>query len=265
MRKKHIHKFRDQSLNRLIPNILTVLALCSGLSSIKLALQNHWEFAVMAIFFSAVLDGLDGRIARMLNSTSKFGEELDSLCDFVSFGIAPSIILYQWSLYIAGGIGWVIALFYAVCCALRLARFNTHLDNRDNYNITMKFFYGIPTPAAAYLTLMPMIASFEFSASFIKAPLFVGLFMTCISFLMISKIPTFSFKRVKIPYYFVLPTLLIVGVLAALLVSMPWLTMIIMGSLYIICIPISFNAYRKLSINPSIHTQIMDPKDNINN
>jgi len=147
MKRRPVPRLRDQSLNRLIPNMLTVMALCAGLTSIRYTLDQRWELAAIAIVIAAVLDGLDGRIARLLDGASKFGAELDSLSDFISFGVAPALLLYYWCMRGAGGIGWVLALLFAVCCALRLARFNTKLDNTDLPAWTSRFFTGVPAPA----------------------------------------------------------------------------------------------------------------------
>src|ERR1700741_4352451 len=146
-------RLRDHSINRLIPNMLTLFALCAGLTSIKFALDGKWDHAVVAVIVAALFDALDGRIARLLDSTSKFGAELDSLSDFIAFGVAPSIILYVWTMDQAGRIGWGCTLLFSACMALRLARFNTKLDNADVPAWTMRFFTGVPAPAGAGLVL----------------------------------------------------------------------------------------------------------------
>ena len=234
------------SLNKLIPNILTLLALCAGLTSIRFALHGKWEPAVMAIVLAAVLDGLDGRVARLLQGTSKFGAELDSLSDFVSFGVAPAMVLYFWTMQGAGGFGWALVLLFAVCCALRLARFNTMLGQADLPPYAYNFFTGIPAPAAAGVVLLPMIASFQFGEDFFARPGVVSVFLLGVAFLMVSTIPTFSFKKVRIPNVWVLPMLLVVGLLAAFLVTEPWLTLVIIGFAYLGLIPVSVRAFRRL-------------------
>src|SRR3546814_6340099 len=162
MRRRPGPRRRDQSINRLIPKILTVSALCACLTSIRFALQDRWELAVLAIVIAGILDGLDGRIARLLDGASKFGAELDSLADFISFGVAPALVLYYWTMYAAGGLGWALSLLYAVCCALRLARFNTKLDNADLPAWPIPFFPRVPAPAGAGLSLLPLLATFQF-------------------------------------------------------------------------------------------------------
>ena len=239
-------KLPGLSLNKLIPNILTVLALCAGLTSIRFALHGKWEHAVLSIVLAAILDGLDGRVARLLQGTSKFGAELDSLSDFVSFGVAPAMVLYFWTMQGAGGFGWALVLLFAVCCALRLARFNTMLGNADLPPYAYNFFTGIPAPAAAGVVLLPMVASFEFGDAFFGRPSVVAVFLLGVAFLMVSTIPTFSFKKVRIPNTWVLPVLLIVGLLAAFLVTEPWLTLVVLGFAYLVMIPFSVRAFRRL-------------------
>ncbi len=235
------------SFNKLIPNILTMLALCAGLTSIRFGLDGNWQSAVMSILLAGVLDGLDGRIARLLHGTSKFGAELDSLSDFVSFGVAPAMLLYFWTMRSAGGLGWALVLLFSVCCALRLARFNTMLGEPDLPPFAYNFFTGVPAPAGAVLVLLPMIASFQadpnglFHSSSINA---VGLVL--VSFLMVSKTPTFSGKRFKVPNAYVMPVLLLVGLLAAFLVTEPWTTITVVAALYAISIPISIRAFARL-------------------
>ena len=239
-------KLPGLSINTLIPNILTVLALCAGLTSIRFALHGMWQHAVLAILLAAVFDGLDGRVARLLQGTSKFGAELDSLSDFVSFGVAPAMVLYFWTMQGAGGFGWAMVLVFAVCCALRLARFNTMLGQADLPPYAYNFFTGIPAPAAAGVVLLPMVASFEFGESFFGRPAVASVFLAGVAFLMVSTIPTFSFKKVRVPNVWVLPVLLIVGLLAAFMVTEPWLTLVFLGFAYLGLIPVSVRAFRQL-------------------
>ena len=252
-------KLPGLSLNKLIPNILTVLALCAGLTSIRFALHGKWEHAVLSIVLAAILDGLDGRVARLLQGTSKFGAELDSLSDFVSFGVAPAMVLYFWTMQGAGGFGWALVLLFAVCCALRLARFNTMLGNADLPPYAYNFFTGIPAPAAAGVVLLPMVASFEFGDSFFARPTVVSVFLLGVAFLMVSTIPTFSFKKVRIPNAWVLPVLLLVGLLAAFLVTEPWLTLVVLGFAYLGLIPISIRAFRRLKRQAEAVAQVETP------
>ena len=235
------------SFNKLIPNILTMLALCAGLTSIRFGLHGKWDLAVISILLAGVLDGLDGRIARLLHGTSKFGAELDSLSDFVSFGVAPSMLLYFWTMQAAGGIGWALVLLFSVCCALRLARFNTMLGEPDLPPWAYNFFTGVPAPAAAGLVLLPMVITFQSEGeSFFASPSVNAVFLIGVAFLMVSKIPTFSGKRFRVPHEYVLPMLLLVGLLAAFLVTEPWTTITCIGFLYGGSIPFSARAFRKL-------------------
>ncbi len=235
---------RDQSINRLIPNILTVLALCAGLTSVRFALQDRWEAAVAAIVVAGVLDGLDGRIARLLHGASRFGAELDSLADFMSFGVAPAVILYYWSLHLAGGLGWAVSLLYCVCCALRLARFNTRIDNADLPAWRGRFFIGVPAPAAAGLALLPTLITFEIGPGLLDNPVVVGATVVATALLMVSRLPTFSMKRVRVRHDYVVATLIAVAALAAFLITMPWLTLIAVGAAYLLSLPASYYAYR---------------------
>lgn len=245
-RPKRPPRIPGLSLNRMIPNILTVLALCAGLTAIRFGMHGKWEAGVVAILAAAVLDGLDGRIARLLHGTSKFGAELDSLSDFVSFGVAPAMLLYFWTMQHIGGAGWALVLLYAVCCALRLARFNTMLGQADLPPWAYNFFTGIPAPAAAGVVLLPMMLSFQAGSGLFDLPPVVGGFLVGVSFLMVSTLPTFSFKRLRVPVRWVLPTLLVVGLLAAFMVSNPWTTMSGIIVVYLCSIPFSVRHFRHL-------------------
>jgi len=246
-RRPPIHRLRDHSVNRLIPNILTMLALCAGMTSIRLGLLQRWELAVIAIAVAAVLDALDGRIARLLDSSSKFGAELDSLADVIGFGVAPSLLLYLWAMHSYGGPGWAVSLLFAVCCSLRLARFNTKLENTDLPAWTGRFFSGVPAPAAAGLALTPMMASFEFGSGFYTHPLFVGAVMVGIAALMVSRVPTFSFKRLKVRPRAVLPAMIASGLLIVLVISTPWIAFLGLAGCYLATIPVSILYYRRLA------------------
>lgn len=256
------HRLRDHSINRLIPNMLTLTALCAGLTSIKFALAQKWELAVIAILVAAVFDALDGRIARLLDSTSKFGAELDSLSDFVSFGVAPAMILYLWAMEDAGRIGWGIALLFSACTALRLARFNTKLDNADLPAWTARFFTGVPAPAGAALSLMPLAGYLRYGPGFFDHPLVVGLVMVGVAGLMVSRLPTFSFKRLKVTQAWVLPAMLVATCVIALLVSDTWNTLLIAGLAYLSSMPFSYRQYQRLMRQrPATIPAAVDPLD----
>ncbi|MEA2782076.1 MAG: CDP-diacylglycerol---serine O-phosphatidyltransferase [Rhodospirillaceae bacterium] len=257
MQRLQMSRLRDHSFNRLIPNILTLLGLCAGLTSIRLGLMGRWELAVAAIALAAVLDGLDGRIARLLDSSSKFGAELDSLADVIGFGVAPALLLYLWTMHTADGLGWAVSLLFAVCCSLRLARFNTKLDNADLPAWTGRFFVGVPAPAAAGLALTPMMASFEFGSGIANHPAVVGIVMVGVAALMVSRIPTYSFKRLKVPPRSVLPTMLGIGLLIVFVISTPWITFLAVGLAYLASIPLSMLSYRRLAAR----RPIVEPMD----
>ena len=233
------------SLNRLIPNILTLLALCAGMTAIRLALNGKFESAATAIIIAGVLDGIDGRIARLLKGTSPFGAQLDSLSDFISFGVAPAVLLYVWTMQSLQTLGWVVVLLFAVCCALRLARFNTQIG-AELPPYAYNFFTGVPAPAGAGLVLVPMIFSFEFGTAVARSPYINGVALAVVAGLMVSRVPTFSFKRFRVPGHWVLPMLLIVGALAAFLTTEPWGTLLAIGALYIASIPLSIRSYHRL-------------------
>ncbi|MDJ0948681.1 MAG: CDP-diacylglycerol--serine O-phosphatidyltransferase [Alphaproteobacteria bacterium] len=238
-------RLKELSINKLLPNVLTVLALCAGLTAIRFGLQERWEAAVWAVIIAGIFDGLDGRIARLLRSSSKFGAELDSLSDVVSFGVAPAFVLYLWTMNDAGHAGWVLVLLFTVCCGLRLARFNTMLGEPDP-PWAHNFFTGVPAPAAAGLVLLPMILSFLFGDTYLRHPIVNGAVLLMVSGLMVSQVPTYSFKTSKVPYRLVLPSLLLVGLLAAFATSRPWVTVSLIGLAYVLSIPLSVRAYRKL-------------------
>jgi CDP-diacylglycerol--serine O-phosphatidyltransferase len=237
------------SINRLLPNILTLLALCAGLTAIRYGLQDRFQAAVIAIIIAAILDGLDGRLARRLGSTSRFGAELDSLSDFLSFGVAPAMLIYLWTMNSAGSIGWALVLLFPVCSALRLARFNTGLNEDTKPPVWMAgFFTGVPAPAGAALVLVPMMLSFEtgsWGADFFGHPILVGLVMAAVAALMVSRIPTYSFKKVRVPQGYVLPVLILIAALATLLVTAPWHMFPLLGLLYAATFPFSIRAAMK--------------------
>ncbi|NVJ91692.1 MAG: CDP-diacylglycerol--serine O-phosphatidyltransferase [Methylocystaceae bacterium] len=237
-------KLKRLPINRLIPNMLTIAALCAGMTAINFASREMWEPSVFAIVVAAILDGLDGRVARMLNAQSKFGAELDSLSDFISFGVAPPMILYFWTLEHAGRIGWVFVLFFTVCMALRLARFNTALEDPHKQAWENNFFTGVPAPAGALLIMYPLVLSFMFGDDFFRNPAMAAVFLTVIGGFMVSRIPTFSFKKAKVPHVYVLPVMLAVGLFVAFLVSAPWAMLSVIGAIYLGSMPMSIKSHR---------------------
>lgn len=219
------------TLIQLIPNMLTVAAICAGLTAIRLGMQGNYEWAVKLILLAAILDGLDGRIARLLKSDSKMGAELDSLADFLNFGVAPGLLLYTWALDDTRGVGWIAVLFFAVCCVLRLARFNvTRKEETEGDNA---YFIGIPSPAGAMLVMLPMFGSFALGQGPLVPDLFLALWMGLIGFLMISNVPTWSFKKTRIPRVSVRYFLVGFAVVGAAVLSYAWITLVLLSLLYI--------------------------------
>lgn len=233
------------SFNKLLPNIITVLALCAGLSGLRFALAERWELAVMMVTLAAVFDALDGRMARLLSAQSKFGAELDSLSDFVSFGVVPAVIIFLWSLEGLQNFGWMAVLFYATCSVLRLARFNVRLDD-EKPAFTYNYFTGVPAPAGAGLALLPMILDFQIGPGIADFPALIAIWLAFVGLLMVSQLPTFSFKRMKVPQRWVLPTLIGAGLVIAAVVSAPWFTLGIVILVYFASIPVAVVAYRRL-------------------
>lgn len=238
-------RLRSLSFNRIFPNMLTLLALSAGLTAIRYAFNGQWERAVLAIVIAAMLDGVDGRVARMLRGTSKFGAELDSLADAISFGVAPALVMYLWSLHDAGGIGWAICLLHAVCAVLRLARFNTMIG-QDLPPWAHNYFTGVPSPGGAGIAILPLIFWLMTDQRIFAHPAISGIFLIAAATLMVSSVPVFSGKHVRLKPQLVLPLLVAVGVMAGFLVSEPWATLSFVGLVYIATIPMSVWSYRRL-------------------
>lgn len=234
-------------LSRLFPNMVTIAGLCCGLSSVRFALDDKFEIAVALIFAAAIIDGMDGRIARFLNSTSTFGAQLDSLSDFICFGLSPAFLIYLWKLHEIKRFGWAALLFFVVCCALRLARFNTNLLDESKEAWQMKFFTGVPSPAGAMLALMPLVISFYFSSDILTSSIFCLIWLIFIGILMTSRIPTFAAKRLVIHHEWVLPIMIFCGFAIVVVLIEPWIMFTLLGLLYLATIPLSIKYYRKLS------------------
>ena len=235
---KHLH------INRMIPSILTLLALSAGLNALRFALQERWEYAVLAIVAAGILDALDGRIARMLKGTSKFGAELDSLSDFLCFGVAPAITLYLWAWADSGRFGWFLVMLLCTCCALRLARFNSDLGG-EQPAWSQHFFVGMPSPAGAGTVLLPMVLWFHLDSDVLRNPVLVGSFITFGSLLLVSRVRTFSFKKIRLSPGLILPTMLGVALYVAFLVSAPWITLALTQIAYLGSIPFSVRLHRR--------------------
>ena len=235
------------TVNRLIPNALTLLALCAGMTAIRLAFLERWELAIAAVLVAMVADALDGRIARLMNATSEFGAQLDSLADVINFGVTPAIMVYLWALGDAGGLGWALVLVFVMASALRLARFNVALDDdKPVPSWASRFFTGVPAPGGAGLVLVPMVMSFELGDEVLASPVLNGVMLAAVAALMVSKVPTFSAKQFRVRQSYVGLVLVGVGAFVAFLVSTPWVTLSLAGVAYAISIAVSARQYRRL-------------------
>ena len=239
-------RFKEIPVRTLLPNLITLLALCAGLTSIRLAVENKLDFALAAIVFAALLDGVDGRIARMLKGTSRFGAELDSLADFVNFGVAPALILYFWGLHELKSAGWIVALVFAICAGLRLARFNVMIDDPNKPAWAGNFFTGIPAPAGAITVLLPIYLNFLGVYNGLVMVWLTFFYTLAIALLMVSRLPVFSGKRVgkRVPPEMVLPVFVVVVLFFALLISYPWQVLSIGTLAYLGCLPLGWLSYR---------------------
>jgi CDP-diacylglycerol--serine O-phosphatidyltransferase len=239
-------RFKAIPVRTLLPNLITLLALCAGLTAIRLAVESKLELALAAIVFAALLDGIDGRVARMLKGTSRFGAELDSLADFVNFGVAPALILYFWGLHELKSAGWIAALVFAISAALRLARFNVMIDDPNKPAWAGNFFTGIPAPAGAMVVLLPIYLYF-LGVSNGLITVWVSFFFTlAVAMLMVSRLPVFSGKRVgkRVSPEMVLPVFVVVVLFFALLISYPWEVLTVGSVVYLGCLPLGWLSYR---------------------
>lgn len=270
----HKKTLKDLHFARLLPNLATIAGLCTGLSAIRFAMLDRYQEAVIAILIAAFLDGIDGRIARLLKASSDFGAELDSLSDFICFGVGPAVVVYMLTLNELGGFGWGITLFYSVCMALRLARFNAMniKEQREAFKDTHdkikespiviagknKFFVGTPAPSAAFIGLLPLMLHFALDIDWILSPLVYTAFMIAASLLMISRIPTYSFKSAKIPRSWAMASLVIAAIVMALVISAPWIFASGLVIIYIITIPFSYSEFKQLKAKLSDDTVVVD-------
>jgi CDP-diacylglycerol---serine O-phosphatidyltransferase len=237
-------RFRPIPVRLLVPNFITLLAICAGLTAIRLSTEGRMELAVAAIVFAAILDGLDGRVARMIKGQSKFGAELDSLADFVNFGVAPGLILYFWQLHELHNGGWIAAMVFAISGGLRLARFNASIDDPNKPAFATNYFTGVPAPAGAITVLLPVYLAF-LGIPMPPATLTAG-YTLLIAFLMVSRLPVFSGKTVKmrVPLEMVLPVSVSVVFFIALLIGYPWHILSAGSVLYLISLPWGWKSYR---------------------
>jgi len=234
------------SLRALAPNAVTAMALCTGLSGVWFALQQRWDAALLAIVVAGVLDAMDGRIARMLKGESRFGAELDSLSDVIAFGATPALIVYSWALQHMPRFGWTICVFFVLCAALRLARFNAHIDADEQPHKSAGFNTGVPSPAGAGLMLLPLTIWLETGADWARDYRLIGPWVLLISFLMISNVATFSWSSIRIRRAFRFMALAGVGLFAAALIAAPWVALIVASLVYALLIPLSIGSYAKV-------------------
>ena len=244
--KKNLKIVSDKKTRVILPNIITLVGVCIGLSSIKFAFDEKFTLSIIAIIVAAIIDGLDGRIARLIQGTSKVGKELDSLTDVISFGVAPAFIMYFWKLNELGRVGWLICLIYVVCVALRLARFNVNSGKEPSWKDN--FFEGVPSPAGGVLVLMPLIYSLsDIQILNINYNFFVPILFITISILLISKFPTYALKKISVPRSMTIFLLLAVVLYFGLLLLYTFNAIVISGLIYFIMIPVSLIHYNKMS------------------
>jgi len=248
-------RFRPIPVRMLVPNVITLLAICAGLTAIRLSTEGRMELAVAAIVFAAALDGIDGRVARMIKGQSKFGAELDSLADFVNFGVAPGLILYFWQLHEIHNGGWIAAMVFAISGGLRLARFNATMDDPNKPPFATNFFTGVPAPAGAITVLLPVYLAFLGLPK--PHPTLTALYTLLIAFLMVSRLPVFSGKtvRMRVPPEMVLPVFVSVIFFIALLIGYPWYILSIGSVLYLLSLPLGWKSYRDHERNAATAAQ----------
>jgi CDP-diacylglycerol---serine O-phosphatidyltransferase len=253
LRPRQRPRFKGPSFNRMIPNIMTMLGLCAGLTAMRFALDQRFGDAAVALVVAGAIDGLDGRLARLLKAVSRFGAEFDSLADFLCFGVAPAFILYLWSLRVGGGYGFAPCLMFAVCMALRLARFNAAMDGAPGPAYAYNFFTGVPAPAGAGLVLFPLFLGLEAKSlglnwllASAQYPLFCAFVLIGTALLLVSTLPVWSFKNFKVPHEYVLPLLLGTGTFVAVLIADPWAALAGGGLIYLGMLPFSVRSFRRL-------------------
>jgi len=245
-RRLRRRRFRRIPVRTLAPNLVTLLALCAGLTAIRLAFENRYGLALAAIVFAAILDGIDGRLARLLKGTSRFGAELDSLSDFVNFGVAPALILYFWGLHDLKSGGWIAAMVFAICAGLRLARFNVMIDDPERPAWASNFFVGVPAPAGAIIVLLPIYAVF---LGVPRSPFLTWLtlaYTLAVACLMVSRLPVFSGKRIgqRVPPEMVGPLVVVMVLAVALLIAYPWILLTAGTLAYLVSLPFGWLSYR---------------------
>ena len=237
---------RGLTLRAMVPNAITAAALCAGLTGIRFGITHDFEKAVQAIVLAGILDGIDGRVARMLKAQSRFGAELDSLADNVSFGVAPTLLLFLWSLQDLPRIGWFAALAYAIACALRLARYNARIDLPDEPRKTAGFLTGVPAPVGAGLAFLPLYLFFETENPLFRDPVLVSVWLAAMAFLMISNVATLSWSKLRPRKQIRIEVIALFGLLAAGLLQEPWWTLIGICAVYLAMLPVAMVLYARV-------------------
>lgn len=260
-RKSKRRKLREQPISRLFPNMITIAGMCCGLSSVRFALAGRWELAVTFIIVAALIDGMDGRIARMLGATSLFGAQLDSLSDFLCFGVAPVLVLYMWQLNQIHGIGWAVVLFFAVCTALRLARFNTGLFDDGKEPWEKQFFIGVPSPAGAVLCLFPLILGLKTDMAYMVPPAVTVCHVLLTAMLMASRIPTYAGKNLRIKHEQIPKFMIGCSVLLVFFIIEPWLFLSILSMVYLISIYFSARRWKLLKARSDANSRTAPGND----
>jgi CDP-diacylglycerol--serine O-phosphatidyltransferase len=252
---------RGIPLRAVVPNAVTAMALCSGLSGIRFAIAGKWDVAIAMIMIAAVLDGMDGRIARMLNGASRFGAELDSLSDVIAFGVSPAVILHLWSLQFWPRYGWIFALAYAVCMALRLARFNARIDVEDQPHKSAGFLTGVPAPAGAGLLLLPILLWLASGRewSWLQDYRLVAPWAAAIAFLVISSVATFSWTSFRLRRRVRLEAIVFIAIVGGALLTAPWETLSVLALLYLAAIPFSIFSYAKIKRQRASASRLPEP------
>ena len=243
---RRIRGGRGLQLRAVLPNAITAAALCSGLTGIRFAISAEWSLAILAVIIAGLLDGVDGRIARLLNAQSRFGAELDSLADSLSFGMAPALITYLWSLQEVSRLGWFAALAFAICCALRLARFNAQIDVDEQPHKSAGFLTGVPAPVGAGLAFLPFYLWMATGEALFREPLLVGLWLAFVAFLMISNLATMSWKSIRPRRNIRLEVIAFGGILFAALLLEPWWALVTISVAYLLLMPLAVIRYERI-------------------
>ncbi|WP_126172574.1 CDP-alcohol phosphatidyltransferase family protein [Altericroceibacterium xinjiangense] len=233
-------------MRAVLPNAITAAALCSGLTGIRFAIDGNWSMAVFAILLAGMLDGIDGRIARLLKAQSRFGAELDSLADSLSFGTAPAIVLFLWALHDLPRFGWFASLAFAICCALRLARFNARIDLDDQPHKSAGFLTGVPAPVGAGLAFLPLFLWQATGEAEFRHPVLVTVWLAIVAFLMISNLPTLSWSSIRPRRHIRLEAIALAGLVFAALLTEPWWTLAVLSIIYLVLMPYAFVNYGKI-------------------